>query len=300
MSRILVIVALIVLGNLLVFSTPAGAQSPTFPVEQVAEKATVKNVVSLTTTDLLNTQDFAPSVKEVPATRSRVINPAAKNAAQTKPTEVEGLKGKKGMLATTEGQTVAVIADEVMRPTALPAPADVDTTPRVTAAPLRTGNGNVDALVTQAAQRHGVDPRLIFAVMQQESGFNPRATSYKGARGLMQLMPATAIRFGVSDIYDPTQNIEGGVRYMRFLLDTFKGDVELALAGYNAGENAVIRYGNRIPPYRETQDYVRKISAHYERLLNGAPLRRVATAVPAPTRKPTGGVLTVGATMTEY
>jgi soluble lytic murein transglycosylase-like protein len=103
----------------------------------------------------------------------------------------------------------------------------------------------------------------MIAVMRQESGFNPRARSYKGATGLMQLMPATARRFGVQNIWDPAQNIEGGARYLRFLLDTFNGDVNLALAGYNAGENAVISSGFQVPRYRETQNYVKSISARY-------------------------------------
>ena len=128
-----------------------------------------------------------------------------------------------------------------------------------------TGNPVYDDLVMKAGARHGVDPNLIFALMRQESGFNPRARSYKGASGLMQLMPATARRFGVSNIYDPAENIEGGVRYLRFLLDTFNGDVELALAGYNAGEGAVIRHGYTVPRYRETQHYVKVISARYGR-----------------------------------
>jgi soluble lytic murein transglycosylase-like protein len=126
-----------------------------------------------------------------------------------------------------------------------------------------TGNPKYDEMVTQSAARHGIDPNLVFAVMRQESGFNPRAVSYKGASGLMQLMPATARRLGVSNIFDPAQNIDAGTRYLRFLLDTFNGDVKLALAGYNAGENAVIRYGYTVPPYRETQNYVRSISAKY-------------------------------------
>jgi soluble lytic murein transglycosylase-like protein len=128
-----------------------------------------------------------------------------------------------------------------------------------------TGNPVYDDLVMKAGARHGVDPNLIFALMRQESGFNPRARSYKGASGLMQLMPATARRFGVANIYDPAENIEGGVRYLRFLLDTFNGDVELALAGYNAGEGAVIRNGYTVPRYRETQNYVKVISARYGR-----------------------------------
>jgi len=120
-----------------------------------------------------------------------------------------------------------------------------------------------DDLIMDSATRHGVDPDLIRAQMNQESSFKPRATSYKGASGLMQLMPATAKRFGVTDIYDPKQNIEGGVKYMRWLLDKFNGDTDLALAGYNAGEGAVMKYGNKIPPYKETQGYVKNIRSKY-------------------------------------
>ena len=126
-----------------------------------------------------------------------------------------------------------------------------------------TGNAKYDQMVAASAARNGVDARLMFAVMRQESGFNPHARSYKGATGLMQLMPGTARRFGVANILDPAQNIEGGARYLRFLLDMFDGDVKLALAGYNAGENAVVGAGYKIPRYRETQAYVRSISAKY-------------------------------------
>jgi soluble lytic murein transglycosylase-like protein len=102
--------------------------------------------------------------------------------------------------------------------------------------------------------------------MSQESAFDARAVSPKGARGLMQLMPATAARFGVKDIFDPAQNIEAGARYLRFLLDLFDGDISLALAGYNAGEGAVKKYGYTVPPYRETVNYVRKIRRRYSSL----------------------------------
>lgn len=127
-----------------------------------------------------------------------------------------------------------------------------------------TGNVTVDSYITDSGRRNSVDPLLLYSIMHQESTFKPRAMSYKGARGLMQLMPGTALRFGVSNIWDPKQNIEGGTRYMRFLLDTFGGDVKLALAGYNAGEGAVMKYGYRVPPYSETQEYVRRISKRYE------------------------------------
>lgn len=126
-----------------------------------------------------------------------------------------------------------------------------------------TGNGAVDNLIVESGKRNSVDPLLLYSIMHQESTFKPGAISPKGARGLMQLMPPTARRFGVSSIFDPQQNIEGGARYMRFLLDLFEGNVELALAGYNAGEGAVMKYGYRIPPYRETQEYVRRITRRY-------------------------------------
>lgn len=126
-----------------------------------------------------------------------------------------------------------------------------------------TGNEQIDGYVTDAAKRHGLDPLLIYSVMHQESSFKSGAISPKGARGLMQLMPGTAARFGVTNIFDPKQNIEGGSRYMKFLLDRFDGDLSLALAGYNAGEGAVEKYGWRIPPYAETQEYVRRISHRY-------------------------------------
>lgn len=126
-----------------------------------------------------------------------------------------------------------------------------------------TGNTDVDRFIIESGQRNSVDPLLLYAVMHQESSFKARAMSYKGARGLMQLMPFTASRFGVTNIWDPKQNIEGGARYMRFLLDLFSGDVRLALAGYNAGEGAVMKYGYEVPPYSETREYVRRIGRRY-------------------------------------
>jgi membrane-bound lytic murein transglycosylase MltF len=126
-----------------------------------------------------------------------------------------------------------------------------------------TGDGTIDGLIVDSGNRNGVDPVLLYAIMHQESTFKRRAISPKGARGLMQLMPGTAARYGVTNIFDPRQNIEGGARYMRFLLDTFDGDVSLALAGYNAGEGAVMKYGYRVPPYSETQEYVRRIGQRY-------------------------------------
>ncbi|MDQ3753950.1 MAG: lytic transglycosylase domain-containing protein [Acidobacteriota bacterium] len=126
-----------------------------------------------------------------------------------------------------------------------------------------TGSARFDALIKENGARYGVDPFLIFCVMEQESQFNARALSPKGARGLMQLMPGTAARFGVRSAFDPAENIKGGTRYLRELLTVFGGRVELVLASYNAGEGAVMRYGQRVPPYRETRNYVQRISKRY-------------------------------------
>lgn len=129
-----------------------------------------------------------------------------------------------------------------------------------------TGNAVIDGYILESSARHNIDPLLIFAQMSQESSFRQKATSHKGASGLMQLMPATAARWGVKNIYNPKQNIEAGVKYMRWLLNLFGGDVKLALAAYNAGEGSVKKFGNQIPPYTETRNYVKRISEHYDKI----------------------------------
>lgn len=118
-------------------------------------------------------------------------------------------------------------------------------------------------IINRISKKLKLDSYLIHALIRAESSYNPKAVSAKGAVGLMQLMPATAKRYGVNDRRNPTENIEGGARYFRDLLAKFDSEVKLALAAYNAGENAVIRYGNKIPPYPETQNYVKKVMAFY-------------------------------------
>jgi soluble lytic murein transglycosylase-like protein len=118
-------------------------------------------------------------------------------------------------------------------------------------------------LIEQTAYKHQVDAKLVHAVIQTESAYNSTAQSPKGAVGLMQLMPDTARRFGVSDRNDPDQNVEGGTRYLKHLINLFSPNIDLAVAAYNAGENAVIRYNNSIPPYPETQNYVKQVLALY-------------------------------------
>lgn len=120
-------------------------------------------------------------------------------------------------------------------------------------------------LIESASRTHGVDANLVHAVITAESGYNARALSKAGAQGLMQLMPDTARRYGVQNSWDPAQNINGGVAYLKDLLQMFEGNLELAVAAYNAGENAVIRYGRKIPPYAETVHYVPKVLGFYRK-----------------------------------
>jgi soluble lytic murein transglycosylase-like protein len=129
-----------------------------------------------------------------------------------------------------------------------------------TTRPAARVDGRFDDLIEQHASAHGVSSALVRAVIQAESAFNPRAVSNKGAMGLMQLMPATARELGVTNPFQPTDNIRGGVTYLARLLTRYNQNVELALAAYNAGPGNVERYGNTVPPFRETRDYVRKIT----------------------------------------
>jgi soluble lytic murein transglycosylase-like protein len=139
------------------------------------------------------------------------------------------------------------------------APRYVSTTP--VAAEATSARELYEPYVLEYSNRHSLRPELVRAVIQVESGYNARALSPKGAMGLMQLMPNTARMLGVQRPYDPEQNIRGGTRYLRLLLDKYDGSEELALAAYNAGSGAVDRYGRNIPPYRETRDYVRKVGS---------------------------------------
>jgi hypothetical protein len=146
----------------------------------------------------------------------------------------------------------------------------------------RDRESRYDEAIVRHAARHGVDPVLVKAVIQVESAFDPGAVSYKGARGLMQLMPATARRFGVKNIHDPEENIEGGVAYLAFLLKMFPNDLTRALAGYNAGENAVVRYQG-VPPYEETQLYVRKaLTVYHGRPYGGVTVGRAGRVTGRP------------------
>ena len=141
-------------------------------------------------------------------------------------------------------------------------------------------------LIESISKRNGVDPNLVDAMIKTESNYNPWAVSSKGAMGLMQLIPETGRRFGVSNFFDPQQNIEGGVRYMKYLLGMFDGNVDLSLAAYNAGENLVARI-QKIPPYPETRNYVKKILAVYtkpkpSKVIVASKLQTAASGQPVP------------------
>jgi soluble lytic murein transglycosylase-like protein len=145
------------------------------------------------------------------------------------------------------------------------------------AAPAKAGSidwlarsAQYDGMIRGAAKEATIQAALVRAVIVVESGFNPRAVSKKGAIGLMQLQPATAKRYGVKNIYDPEQNVRAGARFLRDLLTRFDSNLELALAAYNAGEDAVERYGRHVPPYRETLAYVPSVMRVYQRLMDQA------------------------------
>lgn len=163
-------------------------------------------------------------------------------------------------LAQRKGGAAAILA-ELATP---PSTNDHVVTPGMIGHGGRSGNGKrYAAYIAQEARATHVDPALVRAIMTAESGNNPYAVSPKGALGLMQLLPATARRFGVSQLFDPAENIKAGVKYLSYLLKLFHNDVALAVAAYNAGENAVIKYGNHVPPYKETLQYVPKVLKLY-------------------------------------
>ena len=150
----------------------------------------------------------------------------------------------------------------LLRESGQPAAAGTSEAPR----PGDEGRPRFEAEIQEASRAHGVETALLHAVVSVESRYNPRAVSNKGAIGLMQLMPQTARRYGVQDAFDPRQNLHGGARYLRDLLRMFDNDVSLALAAYNAGEQAVVKHGNRIPPFQETKRYVPMVLELYRRL----------------------------------
>lgn len=205
------------------------------------------------------------------------------------------LKYSAGIAACTVAMLIAVWPSSVTAdapvygatsPTGLVSPANVLAGQPVTVfrrmSPYRSGMANLEVkqAVIRAAQRHRVQPALLLAVIKAESSFNPIAVSKAGAVGLMQLIPETAIRHGVRNLYDANDNITGGAKHLRYLLDRFHGNTRLALAAYNAGERKVDRYG-QIPPYKETQDYVKKVLVYYRSYKQDGWIMPLAIAAPS-------------------
>ena len=272
----------ILLASLFVFAsvTAASAQAKSKTVKTSAAKAEQADPVS----DLQKfRQEFIKAAEEYRASLAELTNSYEANLKKATEKQ-ETLKSlyTDGLISRKEyessGTEIAEARAKVEEMKAEIAKADetlaaarkpIETFSLVPAPSVRTdiawttGNRAIDNLIRLNGNRYGVDPYLVYCVIRQESGFRTGATSPVGAMGLMQLMPGTAARYGVTNAYDPAQSIKGGTRYLADLLRLFRGRVDLALAGYNAGEGAVMKYGNRVPPYRETQNYVRTIGTRY-------------------------------------
>jgi len=172
-----------------------------------------------------------------------------------------------------------VVAPRVVSSTPAPAPGSAAVAPG--APPARA----IDEVVAQVAARESLPPQLIHSVIKVESNYDRYAVSPKGALGLMQLIPATARRFGVRDAFNPADNIQGGAKYLRYLLELYNGDYPLALAAYNAGEGAVAKYGG-VPPYAETRNYLVQVGKQLEKSMAGQPQPKPVEAKPAPLPDP--------------
>jgi len=239
----------VVIGS--ISAVPAQAQEPAAPTQQVTAKTDIKS-----------------SLTELQTLYQNEVQRLEKRQQQSKGLYQDGLISRvefeNGEKALADARAkVEQVTNEIA---VANQPAPVITANLMAGSSNQawsTGNARIDGLIRQYGTQHGVDPYLIYCLMSQESSFVAGATSPKGALGLMQLMPGTAARYGVTNPYDAAQNIAGGTRYLKDLLKMFNGRVDLALAGYNAGEGAVMKYGNNIPPYDETRNYVRLILKRY-------------------------------------
>jgi Zn-finger nucleic acid-binding protein len=203
--------------------------------------------------------DAAPKVEEVQAVWVYLVG-GAKMEVDEASEGADGVWFKRGNISTFIEKARV---DHVERERIEPEEVAAEGTKKKRERRWTTGSSGLDSIIRQNGARHGVDPYLIFCVMEQESHFSSKAVSPVGARGLMQLMPGTAARFGVRNPHDAAQNVAGGARYLKELLRRFDGRVDLVLAGYNAGEGNVMRYGYRVPPFRETRNYVKRVGGKY-------------------------------------
>ena len=256
---------------------PKAAKSAAAPKAQAAEQATPADDLQKFRQDFVKAaEEYRASLVELSNTYEANLKKQIEKQEQLKGLYTDGLISRKEYEASgteiaeararvEEMKAEIAKADETIaaarKPVETYTPSPVTT--GQTDIAWTTGNKTIDNLIRLNGNRYGVDPYLIYCVIRQESGFRAGVTSHAGAMGLMQLMPGTAARYGVTNPYDPAQSIMGGTRYIADLLRLFGGRVDLALAGYNAGEGAVMKYGNRIPPYAETQNYVRIIGGRY-------------------------------------
>jgi soluble lytic murein transglycosylase-like protein len=238
------------------------------PVANAQQPASAPTIQTTVATDAKT--DLKSSLNELSTMYQNEVQRLEKHQQQSKGLYDDGLISRvefeKGEKALTDARAkVEAVAKEIAAANQ-PAPeltaVDLDSPSSLV---WSTGNSRVDNLIRQYGSQYGVDPYLIYCLMSQESSFITQATSNKGAQGLMQLMPGTAARYGVTNPYDVAQNIKGGTRYLKDLLMMFNGRVDLALAGYNAGEGAVMKYGYTVPPYDETRNYVKLILKRYGR-----------------------------------
>ncbi len=230
-------------------------------VREVVKAAAVKEVKAASEASVVNVSgDVKPKVEEVQTVWIYLVG-GAKMEVDEASEGADGVWFKRGNISTFIEKARV---DHVERERAEPEEVAADGTPKKKRERRwTTGSTKLDSIIRQNGSRYGVDPYLVFCVMEQESHFSSKAVSPVGARGLMQLMPGTAARFGVRNPHDAAQNVSGGTRYLKELLRRFNGRVELVLAGYNAGEGNVMRYGYRVPPFRETRNYVRRVGGRY-------------------------------------
>jgi soluble lytic murein transglycosylase-like protein len=288
-------VSLLALGACVTFAAPVAGQERTdgAPESFRNESPSIPKVV---TNDYFGvSRPPAPAtekkVSAAPAPTSAsgevkpVAPPPAKNAAAPPKPAPEILPQYEITAKQDENGNWVLVSRRL--PDAPAAPEAEAAAPSFASLKISTGNAELDQTIQEMSAKYGVDPRLVVEVIRQESGFRQYAVSSAGAKGLMQLIPATAARMGTKDIFDMRQNVEGGVKYLRMLLDMFDGNVHLALAGYNAGEGRVIRSGRQIPAIPETQNYVRSIMARYRRT-GASPAAGQASTKPsaAPEPKP--------------
>ena len=278
MQKLVVVLGISVIS--FVLAQPAVAQQGLAPVQTVSPTTAPPKLAATegTTTGSAtsSSSDYKTSLQSLSTLYQNEVQRLEKQNATSKDLYKDGLISRVEMEtndkaladARAKVEEIAKQIAEANRPTAI---AVGDSTSSIALNnSWTTGNARIDGLIRYYGNQHGVDPYLIFCLMSQESKFTSVATSPKGAQGLMQLMPGTAARYGVANPYDVAQSISGGTRYLKDLLKMFNGRIDLALAGYNAGEGAVIKYGYNIPPYDETRNYVKLIIKRYGRMTSQA------------------------------